>query len=388
MEHEHEHESGPKEVTPEQKLANAVEVTFREFMSFPDEYAYTASVLWVMHTHLRTVTGEFLPYITPRLYFGSNKAGCGKSLATELATRMSYNGRLIAEPTPPSVTTMLNVDMATPGLDEIDLLFGTGRGKGQMRTILNSGYKKGALVTRQRSDEVDWQNCHGPVAMNGKNANRFLNHPNFETLRSRSISIVLERKKPGAYVNRWDPEVHEGRLHGLMGRLKQWGLANGRDIVKINVEAIIPPEIDNRDREIWKVLFQVSEHLGGDWPQRCELAAKAHVLGDHQLITDHENVDPYEELLTNVKACFADDESFLSTVDILDRLDELEEPTQLRNEWVGFKGATMGLSRGLSVHNIKHVRVSRDGDQCWGYTRRGLGLPAVVKLELAEEAAA
>lgn len=376
-------ESDLKEITPEQKLANAVEATFREFMAFPDEYAYTASVLWVMHTHLRSVSGEFLPYITPRLYFGSNKAGCGKSLATELATRMSYNGRMVAEPTPPSITTMLNVDMATPGMDEIDLLFGNGRGNNQMRTILNSGYKKGAEITRQRSDEVDWQNCHGPVCMNGKNANRFLNHANFETLRDRSISIVLERKKSGTYINRWDPEIHEGRLYKLMGRLKQWGLANAREIVRVNVDAVIPTEIDNRDREIWKILFQVAEHLDGDWPERCLLAAKAFVLGDHQLVTDHEDVDPYDELLANVKLCFADDEEFVSTVDILDRLDELDEETSLRNEWVGFKGATMGLARGLGVHGIKHVRRQHDGDQQWGYTRRSIGLRPAVVLELA-----
>lgn len=362
-----------EELTQERKLANAVEATLREFLLLPDEHAYVATTLWILHSHLRDVSGEFLPNATPRLYFGSDKPGAGKTLATELVTKMSYKGEMILEPTSHSITTMLNVDKATPGLDEIDLYFGNGRGNTRTRAILNGGYKKGGRVTRERGGEVEWQNCHGPLIMNGKNASRFLNHENFATLRDRSIAIVLQRKQPGVRLGRYDSEKHDMRLFLLMSRLMKWGQSNGRAIVKINVETIIPEEIDNRDRELWTILFRLAQHLGGEWPQRVEAAARAFVLGERDVEEDETFVDPYEELLGAVRAVFREGEEFLSTVDILDRLGELEELPQLMDEWVGFKGSTMGLSRGLGVSGVKHVRVQVDGDQQWGYSRRSLG---------------
>ena len=219
-----------KEYTNDQLLANEVEETFRQFMHMPNEQCFTVTTLWVMHTHLRSVTGSFLPYVTPRLYFGSNLAGCGKSLATEITTRLSHNGRMIVEPTAPSVTTLMNQNRATVGFDEIDTYFGRGTVKQSMRAILNAGYKRGGDVTRERSDETVFLNCHGPIVMNGKNAMLFMNSDKFETLRSRSIPILLERKPSAAYVDRFNPEVHEARLDGLMKRLKYWGLVHASTI--------------------------------------------------------------------------------------------------------------------------------------------------------------
>lgn len=374
-----------EELTYDQKLVRLVEETFRSFMEFPDDHSYTAATLWVLHTHLRALSGEFLPYVSGRLVFLSDGAGAGKTLATELATRMSYNGKMSLEQTPYGLISMLNIDRATIGIDEMDLLLGQGRGNTTTRAILNSGYKKGAEVVRQRGDETDSQNIHGPLVLNGKNRKRFMLHENFETLRSRSIPITLTQKKPGTKLQRWKPAVHERRIHKIMLELREWGMAAARHVLAIDVDDIIPDEIDNRDREIWEVLFQLAEFLGGDWPERCHKASLAIVLGIRPLAKE-ERVDPFDQLLANVRAVFESNEEFVSTLDILDRLARLEEPTILREEWVSIKAGAMGLARGLGVHNIKKVRVQHDGDQEWGYTRRSLGLPDVkVEDDLDED---
>jgi hypothetical protein len=358
-----------KEYTAEQLLANEIEQVFRQFMSMPNEHSYTVSTLWVLHTHLRSVDGVFLPYITPRLYFGSKSAGCGKSLATELTTKMSHNGEVILEPTTPSVTTMMNQDQSTIGFDEIDTYFGRGVGKSSMRAILNGGYKRGAFVTRQRSDETDRMNCHGPIVMNGKNANLFLGHDNFETLRTRSISIILEQKPADVYVDRYNPEMHDARLHGLMRRIKKWGMVNAKSVISIPIEGLMPAKIANRAEEIWTVLFRIAAHLGDDWPARCDSAARAFVLGEwEEEVTPC--ISPAEELLQRVRATFADTEEFLSTETILGRL----TGASLMAEWVGGeRAATMGLSRGLAVFGIEHTRRRLNGSEpVWGYGREDI----------------
>ncbi|MGC2652287.1 MAG: DUF3631 domain-containing protein [Mycobacterium sp.] len=372
-----------KQLTPDQLLASEVEQIYRQFMYMPNDHSFTVPTLWVMHTHLRSAEGVFLPYITPRLYFGSKTAGCGKSLATKLTTRMSHNGEMILEPTPPSVTTMLNEDLATLGFDEIDTYFGRGSGRDSMRAILNGGYEAGTCVTRQRGDESERMNCHGPVVMNGKNANLFLTSDRFDTLRSRSISIILDEKPPTFYVDRFNPERHNPRLRDLMRRIKRWGLVNAHTVLGVPVDGLMPARIANRAEEIWTVLFQIAAHLGGDWPARCEAAARAFVLGEWEDETP--SVSPAEELLACVQATVLDSEGFVPTTTILDRLEDLPQQASIMGEWHSPRAATMGLSRALAVFGIIHVRRTHEGDQVWGYDRGDLGCQPSQPTNLANQ---
>lgn len=363
-----------RQFTPDQLLANEVEQVYRQFMYFTNDHCYTVSALWVLHTHLRNAEGSFLPYITPRLYYGSKVAGCGKSLATEITTKLSHNGEMVLEPTPPSVTTMMNQDLSTLGFDEIDTFFGRGNGKGSMRAILNGGYKRGSYVTKQRQDETERLNCHGPIVLNGKNANLFMTSDKFETLRTRSIAILLEPKPADYYVDRFNPEIHDVRLAELMRRIKRWGLVNTRSVLDIPIDDLMPARVANRAEEIWTVLFRLAEHLGGDWPDRCAKAAKAFVLGEYDE-QEVATVSPAEELLYCVRAVFADDEPFLPTGEILERLDDLPQRASIMQEWHSERSATMGLSRALAVFGVNHARRSIDGAQVWGYDRDDIGCP-------------
>lgn len=369
-----------KELTQDQLLANEVMETFRQFMYMPNEHSFTVSTLWVMHTHLRSQSEVFLPYITPRLYFGSKIAGCGKSLATEITTRLSHNGEMVLEPTTPGITTLMN-EQATLGFDEIDTYFGRGTAKQSMRAILNGGYKKGASVPRQRSDAPDRQNIHGPICLNGKNAALFMHDEKFETLRTRSICILLEQKPEDIYVDRFNPELHERRLTGLMHRLKKWGVTNAPSIIAIPSEGLIPDKIVNRAEEIWTVLFRIALHLGQDWFDRCEKAARAFVLGEWEK-EERQVLTPAEELLVCVQATFTDADQFLTTTEVLSRLRENADNypnmrPMLMDEWQGGRSAEMGLARALAIYGVTHVRQRVNGDLTWGYSRSDVGCPAV-----------
>lgn len=359
-------------------LAREVEQTFRQFVYLPNDHCYTVATLWVMHTHLRDVNGRFLPFITPRLTYLSRVAGAGKTTALEITTHLSHNGELVIDPTPPSIVTLIDSERATLGFDEIDLFFGRGFGQSSMRTILNGGYKRGAYVTKRRMDEVVRENIHAPVVMAGKNAAVFLTAEKFETLRTRSHCILMEPKpiaEDDDETEEYDQELHIPRLLAISAQLKRWGLRHGPDIC--SEQPKIPAAINNRNREIWKVLFQIAGHLENEWPDRVMVAARAFVFGEHDDESARMIASPADELLNWVRAIFQEDEDDLPSAVIVERLMELPEDAGhwWHREWRTERGATMGLSRQLAAHGIAHAKLYRpDGSTPWGYRRVDLGL--------------
>lgn len=359
-----------KEFTSGQLLAREVDGVFRQFMHMPNEHAYTVSALWVFHTHLRTADGMFCPHITPRLAFLSKDPGCGKSLAVRLVTTLSHNGERALNPTAPGMSTLLNEALATIGFDEIDLYFGRGHGRSDMRTVLNGGFERGATTIRERRGTTERTNIHGPIVLAGKNANLFLTSEQFDTLRSRSIAVVLKAKPTGTGVERYRPQLHEERLKGVAARLARWGKLHTPAILSIPLDGLMPEEIQNRREDIWTELFRIARHLGDEWPARVELAARAFELGEWG--EEQAPASPSEELLAAVREVVGDDK-FMPTHEILLLLETLDTPPSIMREWSdGERAKEMGLSRNLLLHGVAPRRVTHEGGQVRGYHRDDL----------------
>jgi hypothetical protein len=345
-------ESRPR-VTRDQQLLAEVEGAFRAFMAFPHEHAFTVATLWVAHTHLQPWSR-----ITPRLYYGSKQAGCGKTMAMELTTLMSLNGEVVIEPTGPGLISKIHNDHATVGLDEIDLFFGTrGTARSKERAVINGGYKRGATVDRERQDETEKRNIHGPMVLAGKNAHKFLTAESFETLRTRSIPIILERKPAGLKLAKYRSDIHEDRLRGIARRMARWGQHNGRHITSLDVEKLLPAGIDNRDAEIWTVLFQIAAFVGGDWLDRVIAAARALVL--NQWGDDESPVlSPADELREAALGAFQPGEAFLPVSELVRRVRAV--PGWWQREWTSPKGAAMSLAAELGTFRVEGTRAYVD----------------------------
>lgn len=350
-------------------LLREIRATLGQFMFMPNEHSFTVTTLWIAHTHLRGIDGSFLPQRTGRLYFGSKEAGAGKTQAMELTTMMSHNGDIHVNPTQFALITALNFGQGTNGIDEIDRFFGSrGTAKVDIQTIILAGYRSGSKVSRQRNDEVEYQNIHGPMVMAGKNLNRFLTSEVFETLRTRSFIIPLERKPPDIEVTRYRSQIHERRLRQLSRGLARWGIRNGPTITSLDVDNTTERiGLDNRDEEIWSILFRIAAAAGGDWPTRIESAARAMVLGEW----DEDNapvLTPSEEMLMWVRAIFKDDEEFLPTRTIVKRvLQNSDSSIWFRDEWPNPMAATKSLAKTLHQFGIESKRHYVDGIQERGY---------------------
>jgi hypothetical protein len=354
--------------TKDQLLLADVERVFRRFMHFPHDHAHTMASLWVAHTHLRSAEGDLLPRITPRIYYGSKQSGAGKTTALELTTLMSYRGEMALEPTEPGLVTKLHVDKATVGITEIDLFFGSrGTSKQGHRAVINGGYKRGATVDRERNGEVEKRNIHGCMALDGKNARKFLEVDGpFDTLRTRSHAIILDRKPKSVKLDEYDSERHEKRLTSISTGLTEWGMRNGRAIVGLNVDPLLDDAgVHNRDKEIWRVLFQVAAWVGGGWLERVVAAARAIVLGEWGE-EDAPQLSFAEELLRAAREAFTlDDGGFLPTRVLCRRL--LDVDGWWREEWTSPRAASMSLAEELATFGIEAKREYVEGKQERGY---------------------
>jgi hypothetical protein len=352
--------------TREQQLFSEVESVFRRFMYFPHEHAYTVATLWVAHTHLRTKDGDFLPYVTPRLYYGSMSPGCGKTLALELTATQSFRGSVELNPTEPGLISMYHNDKSTACITEIDKFFGDrGHSKEGHKAVINSGYRKGATVKRERGGVTEPRRIHGPMALDGKNAKRFLEPEGpFDAVRSRSVAVILDRKPDGVDVAEYDPQRDEARLIANRDVLAHWGLRFASTILARNVDKLIPAGINNRDKETWRVLFQVAAHVGGDWVRRLQDAARALILG--QWGEDEQPVRSFaQQLLDAVQAVYGPDERFLPSRVVCQRVMEIDG--WWRQEWSNPRAASMGLAAELATFGIEATREYVNGKQERGY---------------------
>lgn len=363
--------------TDSQLLVAEVESNFRKFM-YMNEHDYTVLSLWVPHTHLWGNVGgqyRFLPQRTGRVYFGSNRAGAGKSQGMELTTLMSAHGDIHINPTSYGLISAINEGLGTNGVDEIDRFFGASGGKAaDVQTILLAGYKSGSHFTRQQQGQAVKYNIHGPAVLAGKNLNAFKTAPQFDTMLTRSFVIELDRKPANVAITEYESVLHESRLRAISERLGYWGTRYGRDIVRQDVrDWIRSVGLANRDREIWTILFQIAQFIGGSWPSRIEKAARYMVLGE----TDDDCVmtvqSPFEQIMEMARLSFSDNEPFLPTRILVRRMLEnpLSDGMLFHREWRNPQAASMGLAEAMAANGVAtSERGSYQGKQDRGYYRQ------------------
>jgi Protein of unknown function (DUF3631) len=126
----------------------------------------------------------------------------------------------------------------------------------------------------------------------------------------------------------------------------------------------LPPEIQDRDADVWEPLIAVADLVGGEWPARSRAAAVA-------LVAAARDAEPTLgiRLLADLRAVFGGADH-MSTATILSRLCEIDEAP-----WRNLKGKPIddrGLARRLRQYGVKSKTV-RIGDATpKGYVRADL----------------
>jgi hypothetical protein len=322
------------------------------FVAYPSESAHIAHTLWIAHTWLMDRWDS-----TPRIAFLSPEPGSGKSRALEVTEPLVPRAVHAVNTSPAYLFRKVSDQAGTPTIlyDEIDTVFGPkAKDNEDIRGMLNAGHRKGAVAGRcvVRGNIVGTEElpAYCAVALAGLN-----DLP--DTIMSRSIIIRMRRRSPNEYVEPWRSRINEPQARKIAEALAGWTASLQNPLPW----PIMPPEIEDRNADVWESLLVVADAAGGEWPRRaCEAAV--------ELVNGNRDRSPSlgVTLLEDLARVFAEASTDqLSTQAALEALHALEE-----SPWADIRGKALdarGLSRHLGKYGLKPVQVWKDGKNTRGY---------------------
>ena len=354
------------------ELLDAVEAFLSRFVAYPSEHARVAHALWIAHAHLIDAWDS-----TPRLAFLSPEPGSGKSRALEVTEPLVPRPVHAVNTSPAYLFRKVSDEAGPPTIlyDEIDTVFGPkAKDNEDIRGMLNAGHRKGAVAGRcvVRGKIVDTEElpAYCAVALAGLN-----DLP--DTIMSRAVVVRMRRRAPGELIEPWRRRINQPQAEPLFDRLQAWAETVAEQVT--GAWPTMPPEVEDRDADLWEALLAVADAAGGTWPQRARAAAVA-------LVQSSKDRAPSLGLLllADVRTAFTDAATDrISTSDLLDALHKVPE-----SPWANLRGKELdarGLARRLTSYEIRSAQVWVDGKNVRGYEDSSFFdawtryLPAVVE---------
>jgi len=334
-----------------QRTLDAVSIFIGRFIRLPSEHALTALTLWIAHCHCMEHW-----HTSPRIGFMSEEKESGKTRCLEVCEQLTPGALLSFNLSPAALVRKVAEGGHTILFDEVDALFGNAKreeGNLDLRSILNSGYKKGAkayrCVTVKKRIEVEELDSFAPVALAG-----LRNLP--DTLSSRTIIIRMRRRAPDEQVEQFRLRQVQPEAARIFNRLASWaGSLSGLS----DAEPAMPDGVTDRAAECWEPLLALADAAGGDWPDRARKAALHFVQGGKD-----EAISPGVELLEHIREAFGHDEA-LWTETLLQRLHERDE-----SPWKDIRGKPLddrGLAKRLKGFGVRSCDVKLQGTNKKGY---------------------
>jgi hypothetical protein len=296
---------------------------------------------------------------TPRLAFLSAEPASGKTRALEITELLVPSPVATVNVTPAYLFRKVGSETgATILFDEIDTVFGAkAKDHEDIRGLLNAGHRRGATTGRclVRGNEVTFEElpAYAAVALAGIG---WLP----DTLLSRSVIIRMRRRHAGERVEGFRRRIHELEGRQLRDRVAIWAKSVADDIRW----PALPPEIADRDADVWEPLLAVADAIGGDWPQRAREAGVT-------LVTESKEVEPSLgiRLLNDIRSVFGGAQEMFSK-SILQALHEMVEAP-----WSDLKGKPLderGLANRLRQYGVKSKTIRIGATTLKGYARADL----------------
>jgi hypothetical protein len=255
--------SGPAPDTAE--LLEEVSDAIRRFVILPSEEALIAVSLWVLHTWAIGAA-----HATPYLLVVSPVMRSGKTRLVETLACLVSNPWAISNPTEAILFRKLDTGEVTMLVDEVDGLFKSAQERTEpIRTVLNSGTRRGSVVSRcaPNSFEVLDHDVFAAKALFGiDEGNRIP-----ATIKDRSIEISMKRKTSEEPIERFIHRKANALLEPTRERLALWAEANTDQLAE--AEPHLPESLNDRAAEGWEPLFAIADLAGSEWPEQARAAA-------------------------------------------------------------------------------------------------------------------
>jgi hypothetical protein len=236
-----------------------------QYVVITRQQAWTLA-LWIAHTHAFQAA-DCTPYISIK----SAEKQSGKTLLLEVLSLLVARPWMTGRVTAAVLVRKVDRDMPTLLLDETDAAFGGDKEYSEtLRGVLNSGYRKGGVVSLcvKSGNDFDLRDfpvfCPKALAGIGKLP---------DTVQDRSIAIELRRKARHEHVNRFRRRDVECESIAVRDQLQAW--ATVAVMVLEKARPTIPLELGDRAADVWEPLLAISDLAGGVWQQRAREAAMA-----------------------------------------------------------------------------------------------------------------
>src|SRR6516162_5590584 len=266
-------------------LLDSIKRVFRRYIILPKD-ADIALALWVLHAWTYDA-GE----ISPFLVLVSPTKRCGKTSTLIVLLYLTPKSELAANITGPALFRYIEHAHPTLLIDEADSFV---KDSDELRGILNSGHTKAAAYVRRTIEE------------NGEHKTRRFStwapkaiatiRGLADTLEDRAVTITLQRKPPGAKVERLRRRDTE-EFKRLRSQAARWAANNFDKLV--DPDPVVPVALNDRAADNWRPLLAIADLAGGTWPEDARRAACL-LSGEEQ--DGAVNV----ELLRDIRAAFSD----------------------------------------------------------------------------------
>jgi putative DNA primase/helicase len=301
-------EPWPEEVDGD-GLLDSIRRVFRRYIVLP-KGADIALPLWVLHAWTYDA-GD----VSPFLVLVSPTKRCGKTNTLIILLYLTPQSELASNITGPALFRYIEQAHPTLLIDEADSFV---KDNEELRGILNSGHTKPAAYVRRTVEE------------NGEHKTRRFStwtpkaiatiRGLADTLDDRSVTLMLQRKPPGAKVERL--RKRDGQeFKDLRGQAKRWAADNFQKLV--DRDPGVPEVLNDRAADNWRPLLAIADLAGGDWPERAREAACT-LSGDAQ-----DNVIGVE-LLKDIRKAFGEEDEIRSAELVVKLVADPERPWK---EW-------------------------------------------------------
>jgi hypothetical protein len=227
------------------------------FVAFPSANDRVAVTLWVAHTHIIHLVDS-----TPRLAILSPEPSSGKTRALETIADLVPRPIKTVNCSPNYLFRKVGSKEGLPTVlfDEIDTIFGPkAKDNEEIRGWLNAGHRRGATagrcVVRGKRIETEELPAYAAVAMAGLG---WLP----DTIMTRSVIIRMRRRHTGEKVEAFRERDYSQLAAPIRVALETWAGS-----CEINEWPKMPPEIQDRDADVWDALLALADLSGGDWPR-------------------------------------------------------------------------------------------------------------------------
>lgn len=242
-------------------LLDEVHAFVTRFVSFSEPEQADAVTLWIVHTHAFAAAET-----TPRLAIQSAEKQSGKTRLLEILDMLVNEPLQTASISAAALFRIVGSEAGVTLLvDEVDSVFSArGKGREDLRGLLNAGYRFGSCVTRVCGAGVERFPVFAPVALAG--IGRLP-----DTVQDRSIVIRLKRRAGGEEVAKLRRREADADAFTLKAAIARWAGTNVAALASALPD--VPNELGDRAADVWEPLLAIADRCGAAWGHRAREAA-------------------------------------------------------------------------------------------------------------------